>query len=246
MTNPFDWYHSLYYGEKWNLSDFDTKKTTSLDALLKQLFMVAHRTGTMKMKNSLPAFNAAYYVAVCIVNTEGIDETNLDDEIDSAIKTIWQEDYNRHRNNQIIYCPYAELMLIKWMSYAILSLQEKKSEEMIAFLELFRDKLKSIETDDSLINSEEWDALKFLVDLPAMIENWAYRYHTDLRPHALHPQYYTESIWTTSVRHYNMNEWEWQLTFFQTKEEQMAFLDWAKSMSERPQPPIELGNDLPF
>ena len=35
MKNPFEWFHSLYYGERLSLQDFDTKNPASLDALLK-------------------------------------------------------------------------------------------------------------------------------------------------------------------------------------------------------------------
>jgi len=247
MINPFEWYHSLYYGERWNLSDFDTKNPTSLDALLKQLFMIAHRTGTLKMKNSLPAFNAAYYIAVCIANTEGIDETNLDDEIDSSINTIWEEDYGRNHKNKKLPCPFVERMLIKWMAYAVLFLQKKKSDEMNEFLNLFQNKLRSIETDENLQNTEEWDKMSFLLDIPSIIEKWGHKYNTDLRPHALHPQYYTETMWTNHVRHYTLNDIKWQLTFYHTKQEQIAFLNWAKEMSSRPQP-VDFNDvdDLPF
>ena len=68
MKNPFEWFHSLYYGERLSLQDFDTKNPASLDALLKQIFMTGHKAGKYRMKNSLPAFNAAYYVAACLFN----------------------------------------------------------------------------------------------------------------------------------------------------------------------------------
>ncbi len=244
MKEPFDWYHSLYYGEKWNLSDFDTKNPKSLDALLKQLFMRAHRTGNLKMKNSLPALNAAYYVAVCVANTEGIDETNLDEEIDSSIKVIWEEDYSRHHKRKAPFCPFAERMLIKWMAYAILYLQEKKSEEMNEFLSVFESTLLDTLDDVNKEEPEEWDNTTFLSALPKVIEEWEYRYDTDLRPHALHPKCYTDSMWTNAVRHYSLNELKWQLTFFHTQQEQKDFLNWAKEMSAKPQP-VD-AEELPF
>ena len=49
MKNPFEWFHSLYYGERLSLQDFDTKNPASLDALLKQIFMTGHK-GTIKKK----------------------------------------------------------------------------------------------------------------------------------------------------------------------------------------------------
>lgn len=86
MLHPFNWHHSLYYGEKWNLSDFDTKNPKSLNHLLKQMYMLGYKNGHFLMKNSLPAFNAAYYVAVAISNTEGIDETNLEEEAEEILE----------------------------------------------------------------------------------------------------------------------------------------------------------------
>ena len=244
MTNPFEWYHSLYYGEKWNLSDFDTKNPISLDALLKRLFMVAHKNGKLLMKNSLPALNAAYYVAVCIANTEGIDETNLDDEIDFSIRIIWEEDYNRNYKNKKRNCPFAELMLIKWMVYAILFLQKTKSSEMNEFLILFREKLLTIQAYAYEDDPEEADNINFLEELPKIIDQWKYRYNTDFRAHPLHPQCYRDSMWTNHVRHYDLNKFKWQLSFFQTQQEQMDFLNWARQMSSRPQP-VDI-DDLPF
>ena len=246
MKEPFDWYHNLYYGEKRRLSDYDTKNPKSLDYLLKQLFMKAKRTGKLKMINFLPAFNAAYYVAVCLANTKGLDEANLDDEIDSAIRSIWGEDYMRHHQPlSLIGCPYVERMLIQWMVYAILFLQEKHSHEMRIFLKMFKIKLSSFEYDEELINFEEWKKYSFLLDLPSMIEQWEYRYSTDFQPHPKNPSSYKNDIWDNYVRYYGFDDLICQLTFFPTKEEQMAFLNWARIQSSRPQP-FMLSDQLPF
>ncbi len=242
MTNPFEWYHSLYYGEKWKLNDFDTKNSKSLDALLKQLFKTVLKHRKLKMKNSLPAFNAAYYIAVCVANTEGLDETNLDEDIATAVQTIWEEDYKRnHGADDNPACPFAERMLVKWMAYAILFLQEKKTDEMDEFLGRFRDSLVDemngvIRESDEMADREgdfRTHSYHFLNDLPQMIEAWEYRYRTDLRPRALHPQYFTNNIWFGHVRRYGLNTFKWQLTFYRTQAEQMAFLDWAKKMSDK-------------
>ncbi len=242
MTNPFDWYHSLYYGEKWSIKEFDTKTPTSLDYLLKQMFKKAYCTGDIKMKNSLPAFNAAYYIACCIANTEGVDETSFGDEMDDAIKLIWKEDYKRNHRGKDMICPLLELMLVKWMAFAVLFLQEKKSDEMNAFLEMFENGL--IETGDDMLENEKWSNCGFLDGFCQMIRQWEHTYNTDLRPNALHPRYYTDGIWNSYVRHYSMTDIKWQLTFFRTQQEQKAFLDWARQMSARPQPLDP--DELPF
>lgn len=236
MMNPFKWYHSLYYGEKWNLSDFDTKNPQSLDYLLKQMYMLGHTNGYLVMRNSLPAFNAAYYVAVALANIEGIDETNIEEEINSSIRTIWHEDFLRyHKDNSRSddCCPFAELMLIRWMVYAILWLQESKTEEMESFLDEFGSVQMALTPFDDDPNDKMMDEDCFLEKLPKMVSTWKYRYNTDFMPHPLHPQYYNDYMWGKHVSQYDMSDMAWQLSFFPTTKEQHAFLDWAKEMSDK-------------
>lgn len=233
MKNPFEWFHNLYYGEKNSLSAFDTKNPTSLDSLLKKIYMIGRKRVNLRMKNSLPAFNAAYYVAVCLANTEGIDESNFDDEIDHAIRIIWTEDYNRHHQDYGACFPFAELMLIKWMVYAILSRQESISDEMEFFLLEFRDKLITVVMNEDSFNSGEVNELDFLLEIPAVIDDWKYRYHTDLHPHPLDPKYYSFFTWVNQVRLYTLEELEAQISFFPTQDEQMAFLCWAKNAAKQ-------------
>lgn len=236
MKNPFEWFHNLYYGEKNSLSAFDTKNPTSLDSLLKKIYMIGRKRVNLRMKNSLPAFNAAYYVAVCLANTEGIDESNFDDEIDHAIRIIWTEDYNRHHQDYGACFPFAELMLIKWMVYAILSCQESISDEMEFFLQEFRDKLITVVMNEDSFNSGEVNELDFLLEISEVIEDWKYRYHTDLHPHPLDPKYYSIFTWVNQVRLYTLEELEAQISFFPTQDEQMAFLCWAKNAAKKAPP----------
>lgn len=233
MKNPFEWFHNLYYGEKNSLSAFDTKNPTSLDALLKKIYMIGRKHVNLRMKNSLPAFNAAYYVAVCLANTEGIDESNFDDEIDHAIRIIWTEDYNRHHQDYGACFPFAELMLIKWMVYAILSCQESISDEMEFFLQEFRDKLITVVMNEDSFNSGEGNELAFLLEIAEVIDDWKYRYHTDLHPHPLDPKYYSIFTWVNQVRLYTLEELEAQISFFPTQDEQMAFLCWARDAAKQ-------------
>lgn len=236
MKNPFEWFHNLYYGEKNSLSAFDTKNPTSLDSLLKKIYMIGRKRVNLRMKNSLPAFNAAYYVAVCLANTEGIDESNFDDEIDHAIRIIWTEDYNRHHQDYGACFPFAELMLIKWMVYAILSCQESISDEMEFFLQEFRDKLITVVMNEDSFNSGEVNELDFLLEIAEVIDDWKYRYHTDLHPHPLAPNYYSIFTWVNHVRPYTLEELEAQISFFPTQDEQMAFLCWARNAAKKAPP----------
>lgn len=246
MLNPFSWNHSLYYGEKMNLSDFDTKNPQSLDYLLKQMYMLGYKNGYLQMKNSLPALNAAYYVAVAIANTEGVDETNLEEEITTSIRTIWNEDFYRHHkgNPSSNQCPFAEMMLIEWMVYAILWLQESKSKEMEMFLELYVSHLMRLMPGNENIAEEINEQEEFLLNLPDMVSKWQYRYQTPLIPHPLHPNYYTDYMWTGTVSKFNINDMLWQLSFFPSPKEQHDFLDWAKKMSDKHKESD--ADDLPF
>lgn len=236
MKQPFEWFHNLYYGEKSSLSAFDTKNPKSLDALLKKIYMIGRKHVNLRMKNSLPAFNAAYYVAVCLANTEGIDETNFDDEINDAIRTIWTEDYDRHHQGDEPYISFAELMLIKWMVYAILSRQKSMSDDMEFFLQEFRDKLITAVMNEDLFNSGEENKLAFLLEIAEVIDDWKYRYHTDLHPHPLDPKYYSIFTWVNQVRLYTLEELEAQISFFPTQDEQMAFLNWARDAVKHSMP----------
>mgnify|MGYP007005152033 FL=1 len=246
-NNVFDWHHSLFYGEKLKFSDFETKNPTSLDALLKKIYMLAHERGFMSMKDSLPAFNAAYYVAACLTNTENLHESFSWEKMNSATEKIWWEDAKRRNRGHCGGCSMGQLILVRWMVYAILSRQACISDEVKFFLQVFRKELMEIITDEHFCLSE---TSSYFLDIPDMIDRWIYRYHTDLRPHPLHPKHYTSHLWESVVCKYSMDELELQLSFFPTIKEQMAFLNWAKEETEKsgilylPFPPDT--SDLPF
>lgn len=246
-NNVFEWHHSLFYGEKLKFSDFNTKNPTSLDALLKKIYMLAHVRGTMSMGESLPAFNAAYYVAACLTNMENLNESFSWEKMNSAIENIWRDDARRRNRGYGDSCTMGELVLVRWMVYAILSRQECISDEMKFFLPDFRKALMEIVTDGNFSFSESGS---FYLDIPDVIDKWRYLYHTDLRPHPLHPKHYPSDLWESVVCEYSMDELELQLSFFPTIKEQMAFLNWAKKESEKSGTlylPFRLdSSDLPF
>ena len=78
------------------------------------------------------------------------------------------------------------------------------------------------------------------------ILDWKYRYRTSLRPHPLHPKFYTSKLWIDIVRHYSLDDLKLQLALFPTIDEQLAFLNWAKEESQKPQPMDYLDDSLPF
>jgi|GEM_PF-2087723 len=239
MEKVFEWHHSLYYGERLGLDDFDTKSTKSLDSLLRAICMVeptSYKT-EFRMKALLPSLNAAYYVAACLANAESLDIAELYDEIGLVIRLHWDEYFQE--NLKYPYpcrCTFLYLMLIKWMVYGILHSQANKSREMVAFLDGFRRKLIGERRYDGRDGSDVYDYLHLLGIVERTIDEWPYRYHTDLRPNPLHPRHYTLNLWYKSVRNYDMDQIERQLRLFRTKEEQLAFLDWAREASRQPQP----------
>ena len=80
MKNPFEWFHSLYYGEKMSsLKDYSIKNPASLDALQMQLFF-----------------------------DELESVTSLGDSFDTKELLIWIELFNRQQNDQNVRCSFSE------------------------------------------------------------------------------------------------------------------------------------------
>lgn len=91
-------------------------------------------------------------------------------------------------------------------------------------------------TDEDLFNSGEGNELDFLLEIAEVIDDWKYRYHTDLHPHPLDPKYYSIFTWVNHVRPYTLEELEAQISFFPTQDEQMAFLCWARNAAKKAPP----------
>lgn len=80
MKNPFEWFHSLYYGEKMSsLKDYSIKNTASLDALQMQLFF-----------------------------DELESVTSLGDSFDTKELLILIALFNRQQNDQNVRCSFRE------------------------------------------------------------------------------------------------------------------------------------------
>ena len=85
MKNPFEWFHSLYYGEKMSsLKDYSIKDPASLDALQMQLFF-----------------------------DELESVTSLGDSFDTKELLILIELFNRQQNDQNVRCSFREPVLEK-------------------------------------------------------------------------------------------------------------------------------------
>lgn len=85
MKNPFEWFHSLYYGEKLSsLKDYSIKNPASLNALQMQLFF------------------------------DELDSvTSLGDSFDTKELLIWIELFNRQQNDQNVRCSFREPVQVK-------------------------------------------------------------------------------------------------------------------------------------
>lgn len=80
MKNPFEWFHSLYYGEKMSsLKDYSIKNPASLDALQMQLFF-----------------------------DELESVTSLGDSFDTKELLILIELFNRQQNDQNVRCSFRD------------------------------------------------------------------------------------------------------------------------------------------
>lgn len=79
MKNPFEWFHSLYYGEKMSsLKDYSIKNPASLDALQIQLFF------------------------------DELESVSLDDSFDIKELLILIALFNRQQNDQNVRCSFRD------------------------------------------------------------------------------------------------------------------------------------------
>lgn len=228
MENPFGWPRELFYTER-KRSDFDTKNPQSLDCLLKQMYMAECQEEHPLIKLET-AMDAAYYIAVCLANMDYVDEFDWRAPVHGVIERFWTQSFVFPWGTT---CPYAQKMLLKWMVYAILYLQETQSEEMVFFLDLFRRNLEDEEEHRwrDLQNPED-DRLDFLSTLPTLIEQWPYTYSGNLSPRPTPSQELTKDIWANHFVSCTFPVLEQQLQLYPTVQEQQAFLDWVKQTGD--------------
>lgn len=236
MENPFKWPRDLFYAQR-KRSDFNTKNTMSLDCLLKQMYMTECQQEHPLVKLE-EAMDTAYYIAVCLANTDYVDEFDWSYPVRAQILQTWKQHFPFKNTSP---CPYAQETLMKWMVYAILYLQETKSEEMNVFLSLFRQSLdKAEECRQMKLQHPEDDELDFLSTFPMLIEKWPFRYGGLLSPRPKHPKNLTKTTWEELGWRFNINMLEQALQLYPTIQEQQAFLDWVMKAG------TEWGEPAPF
>ncbi len=237
MDNPFSLPRVLVYTER-RRSDFDTKNPASLDCLLKQMYLAECKEAHPSI-NLETALNTAYYIAVCLANTDYPDEFEWSSRVMATIENAWKS--TRPRQEQ---CPYAPNMLIQWMVYAILYLQEVKSEEMNSFLSMFRQRMEN-DRFVSLFGHID-DQSCFLSSFPKLVDEWPHRYSGNLYLRPASPQQLAKGNWSFLGCGLDVPKLEQWLRLYPTIQEQQAFLDWVKKAeAEWGEPDLPLP-DLPF
>ena len=117
-----------------------------------------------------------------------------------------------------------DVILCKWMAYCILHLQENMTEDLNIYLDGFR---QSLQETLKYASGKPKAAMAFAGRFPDMIDTVKERFHTDLYPSAIEVDCLTDAWWDRIVSNLSDEDFLKMLTFYRTKEEQHAFLDWA-------------------
>ena len=234
MKEAFDIPSRLVYPFK---QSYDEYKHEGLNLFLEKMYKVALREGYLEFKDPVQAFNTAYYIASALYATPHLDLRVMTKEVDYALRAHLSID-----NSTIPFppgfpsskarLPLTHEMLVRWMVYAILFLQDSKTEAMDEYLEGYRMRLQQWGAEVYEGNEEE---IGFVGNFPDMIDSCNERFHTDLYPNIKVDQL-NESDWKNTISKYDEQTIDLLMTFFRTKEEQHAFLDWM----------YKLDDDLPF
>lgn len=234
MKEAFDIPSRLVYPFK---QSYDEYKHEGLNLFLEKMYKVALREGYLEFKDPVLAFNTAYYIASALYATPHLDLRVMTKEVSYALRAHLSID-----NSTIPFppgfpsskarLPLTHAMLVRWMVYAILFLQDSMTEAMNEYLEGYRMRLEQLGTEVYEGNEEEID---FVGKFPGMIDSCNERFHTDLYPNIKVAQL-NESDWKNTISKYDEQTIDLLMTFFRTKEEQHAFLDWM----------YKLDDDLPF
>lgn len=216
---------------------YDEYKHEGLNLFLEKMYKVALRESYLEFKDPVLAFNTAYYIASALYATPHLDLRVMTKEVSYALRAHLSID-----NSTIPFppgfpspnarLPLAHEMLVRWMVYAILFLQDSKTEAMDEYLEGYRMRLQQLRTEVYEGNEEK---IEFVGKFPGMIDSCNERFHTDLYPNIKVAQL-NESDWKNTISKYDVQTIDLLMTFFRTKEEQHAFLDWM----------YKLDDDLPF
>lgn len=245
MKKPLDWNHHLIYADK-EREKYTMEKKGSLDELLHQMYMKAHALDGLNMSNSVKALNVAYYLAVAIYNTPHVEEENkIDFRTLSSARNILAEEHDGD-GKQV---STADVFLVRWMSWAILTLQREKPAGLDAFLDKYQ---TDIGWDDDKYfdnDGELWNQCCFITEIRKMVERMGdTRFDSDLLPNALPSMYFKDGMWKAEISKLDFGEMEQLLSFYRSKEAQRALLKWAQEMDNKftPKKDFFKDDDLPF
>lgn len=231
--NIFKYPRCFVYASKPSYAEYEHN---GLNSFLEKMYKIAMNADVLEMKDPLKAFNSAYYIAVSLYNTPYLNLCNMDHDINKSIADIFKHkasffDYAKSEDRSFPHSLkyfFADELLVRWFVYAILYLQENKTQEMDEFLQMYVRKLN----ENSKLYVQLFGGmmkLDFLLKLQGIIENCEERYSTDLYPSTMMDVIDGgEWDWSDVVHRYDENTVLQFFTHFRTKEEQHRFLDWMK------------------
>lgn len=230
-------YEMAYYFYR-RKNSYDEYEKNGLNNLLERLYKTAVLSGEISSFKPLYMFNAAYSIAVAMINFSDIALMNIhraiflivEHDVFGKYPTAYQNDYvlvtgspegDAADDDDEKEKKYeADIVLCKWMVYSILHLQANLSVGMQEYLENLRSSLESVLAYGS---DKQKQTLAFTRQYPKMIDAMNERFCTDLYPCAnivIDSDLY--SIFFRKINDKNFCE---ILTYYPTQEEQHAFLD---------------------
>lgn len=215
MKIPFGEACTFMYRPKTSYEQYEKNE---LNNLLEQMYKVAIMSGTLGATDPLPIFNVSYAIAVVMANTPNIALKNINEDILYLVVGTCQYTHLRGANYN------GDVILCKWMAYCILHLQENMTEDLNIYLDGFR---QSLQETLKYASGKAKAAMAFAGRFPDMIDTVKERFHTDLYPSAIEVDCLTDAWWDRIVSKLSDEDFLKMLTFYRTKEEQHAFLDWA-------------------
>lgn len=230
MKEAFDLPSRFVYPFK---QSYDEYKHEGLNLFLEKMYKLALKEGCLEFKDPLQAFNTAYYIAAALNITPHLDLRVMKEQMDAVILEQLGDSplpFPPGLKPSHIRIPLANRMLVRWMVYAILFLQENKTAELDDYLDMYRGRLEKWAEAYFEDNPDSEDIIDFVIKFPNMIASSQERYSTNLYPNLKVAQL-TEGDWKNHISDYDDKTVDLLMTFFRTKEEQHRFLDWMDEMN---------------
>lgn len=230
MKEIFDLPSKFIYPFK---QSYDEYKHEGLNLFLEKMYKVALKEGYLDFKDPLLAFNTAYYIASAIFLTPRVDFRVFKVEVDLALL----HHLGFYKPRDVPFPPDLEIpnthccihneLIVRLMVYAILFLLNDKTVEMAEYLDGYRLRLEDMISD---YEDDAIEGIAFGYDVLALIKSCPDRYDIDLYPNIKVAQL-QDADWSLGLRYYAEDDILRLMTFFRTKEEQHAFLDWMDDMN---------------